>query len=317
LAGGKIVEILFRGTPVGIFGCRFVRCILPSIVLGVAIGCSNAAKPNPATTTDSSATTAAPAQPPPANSPVRRPPTAKPPPPPPPKPGVIHPTQHRYERHTDTAAAAAPQPDEYALGETVQAWKNSLKTGAVEYRVPMAMVAGQASTVTVVLHGFQDTKTTTMPDATGTGTLKVSTRMKAELLAPLNPGEFTIAPLSGDPIQFIPNDGFATWIWNVTPSNKAANQQLQIRVSLVYDSPSGQIQQIIEERTYSVSVNVQKLSTTVAQSFWKDPVAWFKYMLPGGAGWAAIAAFISFIGGLGWWTGKKRKKKSHKHPVDA
>jgi len=174
------------------------------------------------------------------------------------------------------------------------------------------MIAGQTSTVTTVIHGFQDTQTTTMPDATGTGTLKVSSRMKAELLAPLNPGEFTIAAQSGDPIQFIPNDGFATWIWNVTPSNKALNQQLQIRISLVYNGPSGQIQQILEEKTYSVSVNVQKLSATLGQSFRQDPIAWFKYMLPGGAGWGALAAFVSFVGGIGWWSKKKRKKKTAK-----
>jgi hypothetical protein len=174
------------------------------------------------------------------------------------------------------------------------------------------MIAGQTSTVTTVIHGFQDTQSTTMPDATGTGTLKVSSRMKAELLAPLNPGEFTIAAQSGDPIQFIPNDGFATWMWNVTPSNKALNQQLQIRISLVYNGPSGQIQQILEEKTYSVSVNVQKLSATLGQSFRQDPIAWFKYMLPGGAGWGALAAFVSFVGGIGWWSKKKRKKKTVK-----
>ena len=192
----------------------------------------------------------------------------------------------------------------------MQAWKNSLKTGAIEYRVPTVMVEGQISTVTVVIHGFQDTKTTTMTDATGTGTLKVSSRMKAELLAPLKPGEFNIAAQSGDPIQFIPNDGFATWIWNVTPSEKALNQQLQIRISLVYNGSSGQIQQIVEEKTYSVNVNVQKLSTTLRQSFRQDPIAWFKYMLPGGAGWGALAAFVSFLGGLGWWSNKKRKKRA-------
>lgn len=214
----------------------------------------------------------------------------------------------RHQRAAGAGAKAAAAPDEYAQGEQLQAWKNSLKTGAAEYRVPTTMVAGQASTVTVVIHGFQDAQTRTMPDATGTGTLKVSSRMKAELLAPLNPGEFAIAPQSGDLIQFIPNDGFATWIWNVTPTNKARDQQLQIRLSLVYNGPAGQLQQIIEEKTYTVSVNVEKLSQTVGESFRKDPIAWFKYMLPGGAGWGALAAFVSFLGGLGWWSKNKRKK---------
>ena len=91
----------------------------------------------------------------------------------------------------------------------------------------------------------------------------------------------------------------------------ARDQQLQIRLSLVYNGPAGQLQQIIEEKTYTVSVNVEKLSETVGESFRKDPIAWFKYMLPGGAGWGALAAIASFIGGLGWWTKKKRKKARH------
>ena len=55
---------------------------------------------------------------------------------------------------------------------------------------------------------------------------------------------------------------------------------------------------------------MQKLSTTLRQSFRQDPIAWVKYMLPGGAGWGALAAFVSLLGGLGWWSNKKRKKKA-------
>ena len=304
-----------------------VRYTLLSLFLAALLGCSSS-KPAPKTanSTTAASTSASPADqaatPKPTSVPQPAPQPSEPPPPPPPPPsedeapGPTRPTLRRHERNRATAAAPAPtaaaahQPDEYALGEQLQAWKNSLKTGAIEYRVPSVMVEGQISTVTVVIHGFQDTKTTTMTDATGTGTLKVSSRMKAELLAPLKPGEFNIAAQSGDPIQFIPNDGFATWIWNVTPSEKALNQQLQIRISLVYNGSSGQIQQIVEEKTYSVNVNVQKLSTTLRQSFRQDPIAWFKYMLPGGAGWGALAAFVSFLGGLGWWSNKKRKKRA-------
>lgn len=208
------------------------------------------------------------------------------------------------------SAPAAPEHagNEYALGDQVEAWKNSLKNGAIEYRVPTEMIAQQPSNVTVNIHGYQDTQSQSLPDATGKAELKVSSKMKVELLAPVNPGEFTIAQQAGDPVQFVPNDGYATWMWNVTPANAATNQTLEIRVSLVYEGSSGAVDQILQDKTYTVSVNVQKLGVTIEQSFWKDPIAWFKYVLPGGAGWAALAALAGSIGGvITWW--KKRKKK--------
>jgi hypothetical protein len=295
-----------------------VRALVVLFLVVIVTGCTKSSPP----VSSANPSPASPAAQPANSSPPAPTPAPKPTPP----PSAAQPPAHQHERSLRSAppasprpspnataagstpdAAAAPAPDPYSLGNQVEAWKNSLKTGAIEYRVPPAMTAGIPSTVTVVIHGFQDTQTSSLPDATGSGTLKVSSRMKAELLAPLSPGEFNITSQAGDPLQFVPNDGSATWIWNVTPSNKASNQQLQILVSLVYDGPSGQIQQTIEEKTYTVSVNVQKLTTTVAQSFWSNPIAWFKYVLPGGAGWGALAAVASFIAGLGWW---KRKKKA-------
>ncbi len=295
-----------------------VRALAFLCLLAIVAGCAKSAPPvssdNPAPA--SSVTQPANASPPPTSKSTPPPPPA--PPPAPPAPSAAYPATHKHLHALQSAPPAASQPspaetaaattpDPYALGNQVEAWKNSLKTGAIEYRVPTTMTAGIPSTVTVVIHGFQDTQSSSLPDATASGTLKVSSQMKAELLAPLSPGEFSIKSQAGDPLQFVPNDGSATWIWNVTPSNKAPNQQLQILVSLVYDGPSGQVQQTIAEKTYTVSVDVQKLTTTVAQSFWSDPIAWFKYVLPGGAGWGAIAAVASFIAGLGWW---KRKKKA-------
>ncbi|MGA7316294.1 MAG: hypothetical protein WBX22_20250, partial [Silvibacterium sp.] len=85
------------------------------------------------------------------------------------------------------------------------------------------------STVTVNIHGYQDNQPKALAGATGSGTLRVSSRMKVELFAPINRGEFTIAQQGGDAIQFIPNDGYATWMWSVTPANAAQDQQLESR----------------------------------------------------------------------------------------
>ena len=280
--------------------------LMLSALIVVSIGCARAPAPQSSNTQSSQ-----PSNPPPSNPKTVTPATseqpAPPPPPPPPKEGpALH---HAHRTEAQNPASAAPSSNEYQLGDEVEAWKNNLKSGAIEYYVPPAMTAQQKWPVTVVVHGYQDTKTQTLPNPTGTGTLKVSSQMKVELLAPFNPGEFTIASQGNPAIQFIPNDGYATWMWNVIPADKAQNQQLQIRVSLIYPGKDGNIEQILEEKTYAVNVNVQKLTVTIEQSFWKDPLGWFKAILPGGAGWAAIAALVTSLGGLITWWRKRGKKE--------
>jgi hypothetical protein len=270
----------------------------------------------------STTSTAHGAMPPPTtSSAIHRPlpPQASPSPTLPPPAHAVHTPQQESEASSATRrpasvptpaanAAAEPASNEYVLGDELEKWKNGLQNGAIEYRVPPVMLAQAKSPVTVNIHGYQDQQKQLLPDATGTGALKVSSRMKVELLAPQNPEEFTIVSQGNDAIQFIPNDGFATWMWNVTPTYKAKDQQLQIRVSLVFDSPQGNVEQILQEQTYPVNVDVQNLGVTVARDFWKDPVAWFKYLLPGGAGWGALAALVTSLGGLTWWRKKKKKK---------
>ena len=201
----------------------------------------------------------------------------------------------------------AVPPSEYAQGAEVETWKKGLKQGAIEYRVPAAMQAQQPSAVTVKIHGYQDASGwQPMPGATGNGNLKVSSRMKVELIAPLNPAEFTITPQNSEAVQFVPNDGAATWMWNVTPAYKATDQKLEIRVSLVYQVPGSTLEEPLDDQYYPVTVDVQKLSVANEHDFQKDPVGWLKYMLPGGSGWGALAALVTSLGGLAWW---KRKKK--------
>jgi len=204
-------------------------------------------------------------------------------------------------------AATAPS-SEYAEGYALEAWKKNLKEGHIDYFVKPDMKAQMQSPVTVRIHGFQDVPgAQPLPATTGSGTLKVSSYMKVELLAPLNPGEFTIAPQGNEAIQFVPNDGSATWNWVVTPAYAAMNQQLEIRVSLVYKRPDTTLEDLLVDTNYTVNVDVQKLSTTLWQDFQKDPIAFIKYMLPGGAGWGALAALVTSLGGFAWWKRKKKK----------
>jgi hypothetical protein len=211
--------------------------------------------------------------------------------------------------------AGAASSSEYSEGYALEAWKKGLKQGQIEYAVPPAMKAQIPASVSVRIHGFQDVAgAQPLLGATGNDTLKVSSYMKVELLAPLNPGEFTIAPLNSDTVQFVPNDGSATWNWNVTPAYEAKNQKLEIRVSLVYKRPDTTLEDILEDKTYTVNVQVQKLTTTMWEDFQKDPIAFIKYVAPGGAGWAALAALVTSLGGFAWWKKKRAKKATRRTP---
>jgi len=212
--------------------------------------------------------------------------------------------------------ANASQASEYTAGDELAAWKNGLKEGAIEYRVPAAMQAQQASMVTVKIHGYQDaTGWQPMLGVTGTGTLKVSSRMKVELLAPLNPAEFTVTPQDDQAIKFVPNDGAATWMWSVIPAYKAKGQKLEIRVSLEYQQQGSSLEEDLEDTYYTVNVDVQGLSTVISHDFQKHPIEWLKYMLPGGSGWGALAALIASLGGWYAWWKKKTKKAARRTAV--
>jgi len=231
-----------------------------------------------------------------------------------PSPAGAAPSQTTQPLHVESAQLpAAAQSCEYSEGYEVEAWKKGLKQGQIEYAVPARMKAQVQAPVTVKIHGFQDVSgAQPLIGATGGGTLKVSSYMKVELLAPQNPGEFNIVSQSSEAVQFVPNDGSATWNWVVTPAYEAKNQQLEIRVSLIYKRADTTLEDSVEDKNYTVNVEVQKLTTTVWQDFQKDPIAFIKYMMPGGAGWAAIAALVTSLGGFAWW--KRMKKKAVHHP---
>jgi hypothetical protein len=211
-----------------------------------------------------------------------------------------------------TSAASsrpAPQPSAYPLGDAINAWQNQLKSGNIDYSVPSPMIAKQATRVSVTIHGFADTST--QPAAgvsapTGHDTLKISDQMEVKLS--YDPTEFTVDAQGDPPIKIVPESGRADWIWYVTPINKESSQ-ITLQVYLLYPGANGNIESPIEEKTYPVTVNVQKLTTTIDRSFWANPMAFIEYMSPGGKGAAALVALCSFLG-LGTWLKKKFGPKS-------
>lgn len=208
------------------------------------------------------------------------------------------------------AAAPAPPPsvatsgDAYQQAEQVLQWKNELKNGKIDRLIPPQMKLHETTVVQVVVHGYADTGQNNLPGAQ-TGTLKVSPRMQVQLTAEDNPDEFDIDPKVGA-IQFVPIDGSTTWMWNVTPKQPAENQKLTIRALLVYPDNGQQIEQEITSYVATVSVRVPGFWESLREEFWNNPSGAIKYVLPGGAGFTALAGLIVW-----WW---KRKHPSEDKP---
>ena len=161
----------------------------------------------------------------------------------------------------------------------------------------------EATTVKVIVHGVADTSGPVIP-GDHVAELKVSPRMAVTLTAEDNPDEFTIESQS-DAIQFVPLDGTATWLWSVKPKQPASNQKLTIRAKLVYPDSSGQsVEEEITSYTDTVNVNVPGLWASLRKTFWDDPGAVAKYLLPGGAGFVFLAGVVS------WWM--KRRTTNQK-----
>lgn len=214
----------------------------------------------------------------------------------------VHPTSGE----TAAPAPAPAQPaasDVYKPSAEMEAWIRQLKQGRIEYQVPPRMLLLQAATVTVVIHGYQDVNTATLPEATGSASLKQSPRMKVELLPEDDPDAFTIALENGDAVKDVLSTGATTWIWKVTPNKSGAKQRLKILASLMYPNTDKTEIQLQDYHT-TVEVDVASLWSTVVDDYQHDPLKFFSYMIPGGAG-------FTFIAGLVVW-GWKRKHKDEK-----
>jgi len=240
-------------------------------------------------------------------SPAPPPPSPKPAPAPAPAPDTVSPDEAKVAPVPVPLPAPVPEttqpavPDEYKQSRAVADWVSHLQNGKIEYQVPSQMLMQQASTVTVVIHGFQDVNTTTLPQATGSDMLKQSERMKVGLLA--DGDAFTITPQDADSIKFIPINGISTWTWKVTPNKSGAKQPLEIIVWLVYPNADKTEQQVQNYKT-TVQVDVPSVWSTVVDQYQHDPTKFFSYMIPGGAGFTFLAGLVVW-----WW---KRKHKDEK-----
>jgi hypothetical protein len=238
-----------------------------------------------------------PAPPPPSPSPV----TATPAPPPPP-PDVrekrkqekksAKPPALTLDKTGSESPATAAEPN---YGQRVGDWYKQLKQGSIEYNVPSKMVWKVASTVTVVIHGYQAPKTSSLSEATGSGTLKVSDRMRVKLLCPDHPDEFTITNEdSNDDVRYVPADSTTTWRWQVTPNYPAKGQKLVVQAWVLYPGQEDKYAQELPVYTATLDVDAS-LVANAERGFWSDPGNWVKYMLPGGAGFLFLVGLIAWM----------------------
>jgi hypothetical protein len=238
-------------------------------------------------------------------------PETPPPPPPPvdpstgpePKPAPVQP-EPATPAQGETAPAQPATPDVYNSSTEIETWVNQLKQGKIEYKVPQRMLLLQTVTVTAVIHGYQDVNTGTLTQPTGSAPLKQSPRMKVELLAEDDPDAFTIALQNGDAVKNVLSNQATTWIWKVTPNKSGAKQRLKIIASLMYpNADKAEIQ--LQDYHTTVEVDVASIWSTIVDNYQHDPLKFFSYMIPGGAGFTFIAGLIVW-----WW------KRSHKDEKD-
>jgi hypothetical protein len=258
---------------------------------------------------------AAPPPPPPPPAPVATPKPDVPPPTEaakPPAPGATEEIPVTPGAGTVPAAETPPpggQPaadagtNEYAEGLAIQKWEKELKTGKIEYNLPTKMSLPDATTVSVVVHGYEDVSRPA-PAGAQAAPLKVSQRMRVTLSAEENPNEFKIEPDGTEEVQLVPIDGTARWQWRVTPKEPATDQKLTIRALLVYPNDPNKAAVEITSYTAEVSVQVGSLWEWAKYLFWNDPVALLKYLLPGGAGFAFVAGLVVW-----WWKRRHSEKK--------
>jgi hypothetical protein len=202
----------------------------------------------------------------------------------------------------ETKPAADTGSNEYAEGLAIQKWEKELKTGKIEYNLPTKMSLPDASTVSVVVHGYEDLSGP-VPAGAQSAPLKVSQRMRVELSAE-DPNEFKIEPMGTTDVQLVPIDGAARWQWKVTPKEPSANEKLTIRALLVYPNDPSKAAVEITSYTAEVSVQVGSLWEWAKYLFWNDPVGLLKYLLPGGAGFAFVAGLVAW-----WWKRRHPEKK--------
>jgi Carboxypeptidase regulatory-like domain len=214
------------------------------------------------------------------------------------------------------APAPSPQPPAQAdqgggaadtLSQDEAKWISQLKKGSIVPDVPQQMTIGTGYTATVTIYGYKAAAPAPGPDGIAPAPTEVSDFMRVDISQDDNPDAFTIVHGDNPDQQFVPMNGTTTWKWTVTPKELGSGKKLNFQAFVIYSDPKLGIQQALPAESVEVSVQaegVHGILNIAETDFWLDPMNWIKYVLPGGAGFAALVSLI------GW--GIKRKKVDSK-----
>ena len=221
-------------------------------------------------------------------------------------PAPVQPAQPVPSANSNDAPGGASGND---LGEAEAKWFDQLKNGSIQYQVPVEMIIGQPSTVSVTVNGYKVPAQADQPDGSKPATLKVSEFMRVEVSQVDNPGEFTIVHGDNPDQQFVPINSSATWTWTVTPNHLGKSEKLQFQAFVVYSDPKLNVQQALTSTEKTVTVRaegVTGIARNAEDNFWLNPANWIKYMLPGGGGFVLLGLLI------GWLRSRRKKTDADK-----
>lgn len=251
---------------------------------------------------------------------------AAPRPPPPPSTAATAATAAEpTPQHNTAAPAPAPKPELPAQAqgpapsappdesEQVHRWFQSLQKGSAIYSVPATMVLGQTYSATAVIHP----PTSPQPASPDAHALKISPYMRIVLSQTGNPGTFDIRP-DGNDCKFVSTDADTTWVFNVKPLLPGKDRALDFAAYVVYGTGDTSCRpenlKTIDvlsdtERVTIAAITRQQAWQEMVVSFVTDPSKWFKFILPGGIGFAALKWLIT------WWNKRRKAAKPTTAPA--
>lgn len=209
---------------------------------------------------------------------------------------------------SSSAASGSKPPPGSDEVQQVHEWYEGLQKGSATYQVPTDMVMGETYSATAVIHP----PTSPTPAAPDSHPLKISPYMRVVLNQTANPGTFDIKS-EGNDCKFVSMDADTKWVFDVKPLVPGKDRVLDFAAYVVYGTGDATckpenlktIDVLSDTRRVTIAaITPRKAWQDIVVSFITDPTKWFKFILPGGLGFAALRWLYT------WW----KKRKSAKVP---
>ena len=162
------------------------------------------------------------------------------------------------------------------------------------------MVLDQMRLMTVRIYGYGDAQNAgdALPNATGGASVRVATQMSAELV-PVNSEDLKLVALDAQSQKYVPATGFTDWSWNVTPLHSGKEEKIRLTVYVILDASHRR-----SFVTYSKPFTIAVADRGSVKDYVEDHFSGMaKYLLPGGAGFVALAGLVQ------WWRKRSQTKE--------